>query len=182
MEPRNHRTIMIGHTLARLFASILKQQLSEWAEREAIRAAGQAGFRKGFSTLDHKLTLRAIIEEGQSHGKRIYCCFVDFCKAFDTVPRARLIHILQEMGAPIELIWGIQALYNKTVTGQVCTLEGFSDLIHSTIGVKQGCPLSPTLFGMYVDEVSDYIERSGDKCAQLAGTWMLLLLQWMTLY
>ena len=100
---------------------------------------------------------------------------MDFGKAFDTVPRARLIHRLQELGVPIELIWGIQALY-KTVTGQVHTPEGFSELIHSTVGVKQGCPLSPTLFGIYVDEVSNYIERTGDRGAQLAGTWIPLLL------
>ena len=60
--------------------------------------------------------------------------------------------------------------------GQVRTPEGVSEIIHSTIGVKQGCPLSPTLFGMYVDEVSNYIERGGDRGAQLAGTWISLLL------
>ena len=74
------------------------------------------------------------------------------------------MHRLQKLGVPMELIWGIQALY-KNVTGQVCTSEGFSDLIHSTIGVKQGCPLSPTLFGIYVDEITDYIDRTGDKGA-----------------
>ena len=47
--------------------------------------------------------------------------------------------------------------------GQVRTPEGISELIHSTIGVKQGCPLFPILFGMYVDEVSDYIETGGDR-------------------
>ena len=36
--------------------------------------------------------------------------------------------------------------------------------------------MSPTLFGMYVDEVSDYIDREGDRGAQLAGTWIPLLL------
>ena len=56
------------------------------------------------------------------------------------------------------------------------TLEGLSDLIQSTIGVKQGFPLSPTLFGIYVDEISDYIDRTGNIGAQLAGTWIPLLL------
>ncbi|RYA67318.1 hypothetical protein DD598_28795 [Enterobacter cloacae complex sp. 2DZ2F16B1] len=85
--------------------------MSRWAEREGVCAAGQAGFRRGFSTLNHTLTLRAIIEDGRSHGRRIYCSFMDFRKAFDTVPRARLMCRLQEMGVLRELIWGIMALY-----------------------------------------------------------------------
>ena len=56
------------------------------------------------------------------------------------------------------------------------TTEGLSDTIDSNIGVKQGCPLSPTLFGMYIDEVSDYIDRDGDRGALLSGTWIPLLL------
>ena len=139
-EPGNYRTIMVGHTLARLYASILEQQLSSWAEGEGVRAKGQAGFRRGFSTLDHILTLRAIIEEGRSHGRRIYCSFVDFRKAFDMVPRARLMRRLQEMGVPTVLIWGIMALY-RSVMGHVRTPEGISDLVHSTIGGETGLPI-----------------------------------------
>ena len=146
------RTIMVGHTLAKLYASILEQQLSRWADRTGTRTLGQAGIKKGFSTLDHIFTLRAIIEENRSHGRKIYCTFVDFRKAFDTIPRAQLILRLEEMGVPMELIWGILALYGA-VKGQIRTPEGVSELIHSTIGVKKGCPLSPTLFGLYVDEI-----------------------------
>ncbi|WP_139158394.1 reverse transcriptase family protein, partial [Enterobacter cloacae complex sp. GF14B] len=173
--PGNYRTIMVGHTLTRLYASILEQKLSRWAENEGTRATGQAGFRRANSTLDHILMLRAIIEEGRASGKRMYCCFVDFQKAFDTVPRVRLMRRMQELGVPKEIIWGIMALYGS-VTRYVRTPKGDSDIVHSTVGVKQGCPLSPTLFGMYLDEVSDYIDREGDRGAQLAGTWIPLLL------
>ena len=58
----NDYTIMVGHTVAKLYASILEQQLSRWAKRKGIRAPGQARFGKGFSTLDHIFTLRAIID------------------------------------------------------------------------------------------------------------------------
>ncbi|MCO5603414.1 hypothetical protein L7F22_057564 [Adiantum nelumboides] len=78
-------------------------------------------------------------------------------------------------GVPKEIMWGIMTLYGS-VLGRVRTPEGDSDIIQSTIGVKQGCPLSPTLFGMYIDEVSDYIDREGDRGAQLAETWIPLLL------
>ena len=41
MMPGNYRTIMIGHTLARLYASIVEQQLSRWTERAGIWASRQ---------------------------------------------------------------------------------------------------------------------------------------------
>ena len=55
--PSNYRTIMIGHYLAKLYGS--------WADRNGCCSAGQADFRKGFTTLDHILTLRALIEEAE---------------------------------------------------------------------------------------------------------------------
>ena len=89
---------------------------------------------------------------------------MDFRKAFDTVPRASPILKLEEIGAPMELIWGIMALYG-IVMGQFCTLKGVFKRLHATIGVKQGCPLSPTLFGLYVDEISHYIKKGDEKGA-----------------
>ena len=43
---------------------------------------------------------------------------MDFRKAFDTVPRARLIRRLQELGYDSQVIWAVVALYER-VTGQV---------------------------------------------------------------
>ena len=75
----------------------------------------------------------------------------------------------------MELIWGILALY-ESVKGHIRTKEGVSEIIQSTIGVKQGCPLSPTLFGLYIDEMAEYLEKKGGKGAQLGGTQIPLLL------
>ena len=39
--------------------------------------------------------------------------------------------------------------------------EGWSKEINCNIGVKQGCPLSPTLFGMYIDKLEECLEKEG---------------------
>ena len=101
---------MIGHTMAKLYGPILEVELSAFAECQGHRAPSQARFRRTFSTLDHIFTLRAIIEESKARGRQVFCYFVDFCKAFDTVPRAQLLHRLQSLGVPDEMIWSIHTL------------------------------------------------------------------------
>ena len=135
----------------------------------------QAGFRKGFTTLDHILTLRALIEEGRHNKKKIYCCFVDFRKAFDTVPHAWLMQRLEAIGIPMEIQWGINALY-ESVSRRVRTPNRVSETVTSTVGLKQGCPLSPTLFGLYIEEIYDYIENCGSLGAGLGRATITILL------
>ena len=100
---------------------------------------------------------------------------MDFRKAFDIVPRARLMQRLEALGVPTDMQWGIYALY-EYVLGKVWSSEGLSEAVASTIGVKQGCPLSPDLFGLYIDEVSHYIERFGGSGARLASITIQILL------
>lgn len=175
LDPGTYRTIMIGHTLAKLYGAVLESELSSYAEREGLRAPGQAGFRRAFSTIDHIFTLRCLIDQAKAQKKRLHCCFVDFRKAFDTVPRERLFQRLQTLRVPPQMAWGIYALYEQ-VLGRVRCPGGLSNIIASTVGVKQGCPLSPTLFGLYIDEVADYIAQSGGDGMDLAGTPIHIML------
>lgn len=134
----------------------MEEHIGYHTEAHGLRAIGQAGFRKQHSMLDHIFTLRAMIEDARFHKQKVYCCFVDFRKSFDTVPRR-----LKGMGIPKDMRWGIAALYEK-VMGKVRAPGGWSTKVHNTIGVKQGCPLSPTLFGLYIDEVEEFIDRRGE--------------------
>ena len=55
-----------------------------------IRGQEQAGFREGYSTTNHVFVLTYIIELYQSIHKRVYCAFIEYSKAFDTVDRTLL--------------------------------------------------------------------------------------------
>jgi hypothetical protein len=56
-------------------------------EIEIITEA-QTGFRKGYGTTDNIFTLYALFSIYQSLEKKLYCTFVDFSKAFDSISRA----------------------------------------------------------------------------------------------
>ena len=85
--------------------------------------------------MDHLFTLRAIIEEARHRSEKVYCCFVDFCKAFHFVPKVALFEGPREIGISEMLRTAIMRLY-ETVIGKFRTPKGFSDPIHSTIGVN----------------------------------------------
>lgn len=91
----------------------------------------------------------------------MYCSFVDFEKAFDIVPRVRLMHMLQRLGVPIEYIWGIMALCKTDWTSALSGGPLKANLLHCR--VRQKCLLSLTLCRIYIDEFLSYIARVGDK-------------------
>jgi hypothetical protein len=97
-DPNNYRTIMVGHTFSKLYATVLHMKLSKELDQRSLRARGQAGFRPAHQTIDHIFTLQAIIEEARHRSSKVYCCFVDFRKAFDSVPREALFQRLRDIG------------------------------------------------------------------------------------
>ena len=99
----NYRTIMLGTIFGKLYGSDLEKIINRWAELKGVRPRGQASFREGRSTLDHILTLRTLIEKEIFEGRCLYSCFVDFKKAFDTVPRDKLWERLRRLGVPLHL-------------------------------------------------------------------------------
>lgn len=158
----NYRGITVNSVIAKLFAMILEQRIAKWADEHGVKAQGQAGFRKDFRTTDNIFVLRALIDRqkqlrrsGIGSGK-LYCCFVDFRKAFDTVPRALLWQVLEELGINGRMLQIIKSLYTND-SAAVRTSEGISEIFRCLLGVKQGCPLSPTLFGLYIDGLEQHL-------------------------
>ena len=76
--------------------------------------------------------------------------------AFDRVPRALLWEVLQRLGVHGTMLRAIQSLYRGVgLSMNVSGRTGTS--VRSETGVKQGCPLSPTLFGLFCDGLHRYL-------------------------
>jgi hypothetical protein len=90
----NYRGITVGPILAKLFVMIFDKRLSEWAEQHGLGAKGQAGLCKDYHTTDQLFILQTLIEQSKAKKKPLYCCFMDFKKAFDIMLREVLWQVL----------------------------------------------------------------------------------------
>ena len=57
----------------------------------------QSGFRRNHSTTYHLVALRIIAEEWRNIKSDLFCCFMDFRKDFDTIPRNNMWNRLEEV-------------------------------------------------------------------------------------
>jgi hypothetical protein len=171
-HPSEYRPITVGTLLAKIYASCLNLRLTAWSDTTGIRATGQAGFRRGFRTSDHAFTLRTIIEIHRAADKGLYCCFVDFKKAYDCIPRDKLWEKLKTRGLTGWLLRAIQTLYANT---PVCVRlnGGFSATFPAMVGLRQGCPLSPLLFGLYIDDLEPLVLQNLSSDLPLFGTRLI---------
>ena len=86
----NCKPITLLSCLGKVFTSILNNRISKYLEENRLLSEMQAGFRKQYSTIDNIFTLHALLEICKSRKLKLYCCFVDYTKAFDNVWRVGL--------------------------------------------------------------------------------------------
>lgn len=149
-QPGNYRPIAVGEPLLRLYAVLINTRLVAYTEAAGLRAPSQAGFRPGLSTTHQLFTLQHLVDRAGHLRQPLFCCFLDLKGAYDRVPRALLWEALQRLGVQGPLLAAIQSLYSSAEYAiSVSGRRGPG--VQSACGVKQGCPLSPTLFGLLLD-------------------------------
>ena len=156
-DPKNYRPITIVSCLGKLFTAILNERLTEFSESFFVLSENQSGFRKGYSTLDNMFTLQSFFEILKCKKKKMYCAFVDFMKAFDTVWRAGLWHnmLLNNInGKMYDVIFNMYCNIKSCIVFNKCK----SDYFACDNGVRQGENLSPFLFSLFLNDLETFLE------------------------
>lgn len=165
-KAENYRPITLLSCFGKLFTSVINNRLNKYAEKHDTINWCQAGFRKNFSTSDNLFILKSLIDIAQLQHNKLYCCFIDFKQAFDTVWRVGLWQKLRESGFKGKCYNLIKNLY-KDIKSKVSTREGDTALFDCTIGVRQGENLSPFLFSIFLNDLELFLSRknvSGITC------------------
>ena len=121
-------------------------------QAENIIAREQAGFRAGRSITEQIFNLLILCEKYLKHQQDLYHIFIDFKKAFDRVWHAALWATMKKYNISTNLIQVIKNLYNKA-TSAVLFNGSIGDWFRRTVGVRQGCLLSPTLFNIFLERM-----------------------------
>lgn len=101
-QPNNYRGITLSAIASKVYNSLLLNRIT--LHLDPILRRNQNGFRKKRSTLPQILAIRRIIDELKVSKKKGTIIFVDFSKAFDSVDRAAMMHILHNYGIPGQII------------------------------------------------------------------------------
>lgn len=136
-----------------------------WVSQNDVIHEWQAGFRRGYSTIDNIFNLVSIIKIHLSAKRRkVYAFFVDFSAAFDHVDRYSLFCKLTAMGLSSKIVKVIRNMYTGTGASIWCQNE-VTEEFETTMGVKQGCILSPILFALFINDICEGM-RGGVKIVQ----------------
>ena len=155
----NYRGISLLSIVGKIFARVVLSRLQVIADR--VYPETQCGFRAGRSTIDMVFSVRQLQEKCREQNQPLYLAFVDLTKAFDLVSRSGLFKLLERIGCPPKLLSIIKSFHDNmrsTVSFDGNTSEPFPILS----GVKQGCVLAPTLFGIFFSLLLSYAFRSSD--------------------
>ena len=161
LNAQNYRPITILSCLGKLFTSILNTRLNEYLEESMLLSENQAGFRKNYSTNDHIFSLYSLIEIFKSSKQKLFCGFIDFSSAFDSVWRVGLWSKLLKSNINGKVFNIIYNMY-QDIKSCVSLLGENSTFFSSYSGVRQGENLSPVLFSIFLNDLESSLMTNSE--------------------
>ena len=165
--PGYYRGISLLSVTCKIFTKILNERLIKWAESANVYYEEQAGFRKGYSTVDQIFNLFVMGEKYLSKRRgRMYVSFIDFSRAFDKIPHILFVQLIKR-GIHGCILQVLRSMYS-TLKASVRTNSFVTEWFECIVGTRQGCMLSPFLFAMYVNEFIDLLRLEGCRGIQIS--------------
>jgi exonuclease III len=151
----NYRPITLTCVPYKLFMTILTKRLSAYVEKHGLLGNSQGGFRKGRSCID-KVSLLTLAAKKLTHR---HVTFIDITKAYDSVGWGDLERILLHQRIPKRFVELILEVY-RGGEAYVITPFGDTDLFPLGRGLKQGCPMSPILFDLFLEPLLRWMDST----------------------
>ena len=155
----NYRPIALASIVSKALERILLTRLEEFLTTQD----NQFGFKKSHGTDQCIFVLKELVESYRVAGGSVFLCFLDASKAFDRVDHSILFDKLHKRNVP-GYITRILAYWYAKQTMRVRWGNVLSAEFNVTNGVRQGGILSPYLFNVYVDDLSQALNSHKIGC------------------
>ena len=139
---KNYRQISLLPITYKVFSQVILRRMLRTLDQHQPRE--QAGFRSGFSTIDHIQVISQLQEKADEYKIPLCFAFVDYEKEFDSIEFNPLFEALENQAVEAAYITLLQYLYNGATS--TLKLHRESDKINLQTGVRQGDNISPKLF------------------------------------
>lgn len=150
----NYRPICLLSVIYKLFTRVILNRIDRTLDEG--QSCEQAGFRRGFSTIDHIHTVTRLIEVSREYKTPLCLTFIDLKKAFDSVETQAVIEALCKQGVHTQYVKILRELYDGFTT----TVAPFYNnvVVNVKRGVRQGDTISPKLFNASLENIMRTLE------------------------